>query len=138
MGAFFNKKLTHNMGPFVRKFPCITYNEAFCSLKFCLYIFFFQTYLNSSSFFFFFFLLLFFSFLLFFFLNFPGGGRRPTLAPPLPPLATPLIAMHDKSASTVSYLNEITRPANITTEAAKYPILLVDLIQYYNYCKMIR
>ena len=32
--------------------------------------------------------------------------------------------MHDKSASTISYLNEITRPANITTEAAKCPILL--------------
>ena len=71
MGAFLSKKLTHNMGPFVRKFPCITYNGAFCSLKFCLYIFFFQTF---SSFFF------------FFFLNFPGGGDGLRL----PPLRVPM------------------------------------------------
>ena len=71
MGAFLSKKLTHNMGPFVRKFPCRTYNGAFCSLKFCLYIFFFQTYLNSSSFFIFF--------------NFPGGATAYACPPPPPP-----------------------------------------------------
>ena len=114
MGAFLSKKLTHNMGPFVRKFPCITYNGAFCSLKFCLYIFFFQTFFNfSSSFFFFFFLLffLFFSFFspffLFLFFNFPGGGRRPTLAPPLRVAHEHSVILMIRNACSINFSNAL-------------------------------
>ena len=77
------------MGPSVRKFPCITHNGAFCSLKFCLYIFFL-----SKLFLIFLFFSSFFSFFFFFFFKFSRGGRRPTLAPPCGRPCRPLTPLH--------------------------------------------
>ena len=82
MGTFLSKKLTHNMGPFVRKFSLHSIQWGLLQLKILFVHFFLSNFFNFFFSSFFFFLFFFFFSIFFFFLNFPGGGDGLRLPPP--------------------------------------------------------